>query len=225
MSMTRTLSWGLEYLCYQRALADFILALSPASTLEVGCGDGVLIGTLSKSISRCKGVDLDARALAFASAFYPNVEFAAEDAKFVKENFDVVVAAEVLEHVPDDGVHEFLKTLCDRLNPQGHLVISVPTTVVPVNRKHYRHYDIKRLKEEVFGALQADVELTDVQYVYKHSLLLSFYVKVCFNRFWTFEPHFLRRAIWNYVWRKRKAASESNGRHLIAIFRKRHRAA
>jgi len=40
----RRLRWGLEYLCHLRHLAEVIAGLQVSSVLDVGCGDGRLLG-------------------------------------------------------------------------------------------------------------------------------------------------------------------------------------
>ena len=137
----RDLQWGFEYLCYLKYAKEIVESLRPSSVLDVGCGTGRFIGLLGDSIHRKVGVDLSERAIAFAKAFHAatkdaGIDFHATDASCIAGDFDVVTAIEVLEHIPDAEVPGFLQTLMSRAKSGGHVLLSVPTTNCPLNRKH-----------------------------------------------------------------------------------------
>jgi len=193
------------------------MELKPGSILEVGCGDGRLIGSLATPGVQCVGVDLSARAIAFAQAFFPHVDFRVADVATLPETFDVVAAVEVLEHIPDDHLATFMSATMARVRKGGHLIISVPTTCMALNRKHYRHYDLDLLLKHVkLGA--HNVELESSQFVFRNSTVFAMLSKFLFNRVWSFEIHALRRVLWRMALRNVRADSTS-GRHLVAAFR------
>ncbi len=148
---TRTLGWGLKYLCYLQHILLDIESLRPESILDVGCGDGRLLGMVAGS-SRKLGIDLSERAVGFARVFHPSIEYKVGSVAELVENFDVVTMIEVLEHVPDASVATVLKAVYERLNPGGTLIISVPTTVVKTLAKHYRHYTASLLRQQLESA-------------------------------------------------------------------------
>jgi SAM-dependent methyltransferase len=215
----RILDWGYEYLCYLRHLKEVVEGLQASSVLEVGCGDGRFIGMLAPQIPRRVGVDLSVRAIRFAKAFHPEVEFRAADAATLDETFDVVAAIEVLEHIPDEEISSFLRLLEERATPGGHVVISVPTTVLAVHRKHYRHYDLDLFRRQL-AASGADLKIERVDYVYKLRRWFQLFLKFTINRWWMIEFHALSSVTWRYVWTRLRKAGPRTGKHLVVMMRK-----
>ena len=215
----RLLDWGFEYLCYTRHVRELVESLSPSSVLDVGCGDGGVVGTLGPAIGRRVGVDISEQAIRFARAFHPEVEFLAIDVQQLEETFDVVLAVAVLEHIPDHQVSTFLKALEQRANNDGYVIILVPTTVFRVRKKHYRHYDLSLLEKQLE---EADVHLTitNVDYVYRQSRLVKHYCKLTHNHVCFMEPRTLNRLIWNHVWKRLRRTDEQHGKHLVVVLRK-----
>lgn len=211
---TRSLRWGREYLCYLLYLADRVRALAPASLLDVGCGDGRLLSILVEHVAECHGVDLSTSAIRFARAFVPKAHFAERAADSLERTFDVVTAIEVLEHIPDDGVAAFLRTLAARCRPGGTVLLSVPTTNVPLNRKHYRHYDEALLRQQLADS-GAPLLVRDVDFVYRQPGWLRWLDRATDNRHFRLEITALDRALWNHVWRRLRQASASDGHHLV----------
>jgi 2-polyprenyl-3-methyl-5-hydroxy-6-metoxy-1,4-benzoquinol methylase len=218
---TRTLGWGLEYLCNLKHIRDLIENLSPKSVLDIGCGDGRLLGMLSEKIPRRIGIDLSERAIGFAKAFHPDIEFRVADASDLDETFDLALTMEVLEHVPDEQISGFLRGLFERVNKGGHVILSVPTIAFPVQTKHYRHYEIALLKSQLRDA-GVTMKIGQVEYIFKQDFPLFFGMidKLTQNRWWTLEADFFRKLLWRYIWEKHRFATEKNGRHLITVLKK-----
>lgn len=213
----RQMPWGLEYLCYLNHLVAEVNRRLPGSILDVGCGDGRFLGLLGEKITRRLGIDLSARAIGFARAFHPHIDYRCAALEEIEEIFDLVTAIEVLEHIPDDQLNGFIKALADRIKSGGELLISVPTTVVPVNRKHYRHYTIKLLREQLqsgpFKFVKAD-------YIYRHHHLFELILRLFNNRLWTLNSALIRRYLWQFTQKRIAPATPGDGRHLVALFNK-----
>lgn len=216
----RVLKWGFEYLCYQRHIVGIVQSYSPMSVLEVGCGDGYFIGSLGREIACRVGVDFSEKAIAFARAFHPEVSFQAGDAAAIDREFDVVVAIEVLEHIPDEEVHAFLRTLFARTKDGGRVVISVPSVVLPLNKKHYRHYTADLLCAQVAEACP-DGRKLKVEYICRIPWWVSLYDRLTVNRHWMLDVSVVSSWIWRVLWRKHRLADASGGRHIVAVFEKR----
>ena len=217
-AITRSLTWGYEYLCYLQHLADSIRELRPASVIDVGCGDGALLGLLANSGIQITGVEKSTRAIAFARAFYPELDFRCLDAQELHETFDVVVASEVLEHVPDNQVSSFIQMLGGLVNPFGHVIITVPTRNVPLNPKHYRHYDEELIMQTIHES-GSSLKVIDVYYVFKRTVVYNLLRRLSCNSHWSINSAIARRFVWRYVWNRARHASAHDGCHMVVYLR------
>jgi 2-polyprenyl-3-methyl-5-hydroxy-6-metoxy-1,4-benzoquinol methylase len=93
---------------FHGALDELWATAAPESLLDVGCGEGVLTLEWAERLGdgRVVGIDLaDPKLRAeWARRSRPNLEFRAEEAtrlSFGDDEFDMVAAIEVLEHVPE----------------------------------------------------------------------------------------------------------------------------
>jgi 2-polyprenyl-3-methyl-5-hydroxy-6-metoxy-1,4-benzoquinol methylase len=113
---------------FEGTLEELFRRASPASLLDVGCGEGVLTHQWAQRIDgRVVGIDLDDPQLheEWKGRQCPNLEYMvmkAENLPFADREFDVATAIEVLEHVPDPEhtVSEMARVA------SGHLIVSVP---------------------------------------------------------------------------------------------------
>lgn len=214
----RYLDWGFDYLACQLHVKQFVESQNINSVLEVGCGDGAIIGSISKNITQCRGIDLSERAIKQAKAFYPDIKFSTENTDEIKEKFDAVIAIEVLEHIPDDEVNSFLLSLGKKTNKGGYMYISVPSINLPLYKKHYRHYDVNLLKSQIDQS-GLDVEFIELRYFRSPVLFEDTYKRLTNNRFWMGEIHPVRRYIWKKIINSLEIVNESNAQHVIAILK------
>ncbi|HWF71877.1 MAG TPA: class I SAM-dependent methyltransferase [Solirubrobacteraceae bacterium] len=115
---------------FEGALAALFARASPASVLDVGCGEGILTHRWAEQLGerRVVGIDLEDPKLRaeWATRQRPNLEYlgiaAAERLPFAAGEFDLAAAIEVLEHVPDPR-----QTLAEMARVSArHLLVSVP---------------------------------------------------------------------------------------------------
>ena len=113
---------------------DHLIALSRSDlkerVLDFGGGNGVLAPTLSERYREMVCVDLQPQMLerVVQERQLRNVTIRAEDlfsAKLEAETFDTVIAADVLEHIPD--FVSVVKELRRLLKPGGELLVSAPS--------------------------------------------------------------------------------------------------
>ena len=95
---------------FEATLAELFAMSDPRSLLDVGCGEGVLVHEWAAQIApaRVVGLDLEEASIQAGWAQRPadNLEYRIMDVSqqglpFAEDEFDVVTAIEVLEHVPD----------------------------------------------------------------------------------------------------------------------------
>jgi 2-polyprenyl-3-methyl-5-hydroxy-6-metoxy-1,4-benzoquinol methylase len=114
---------------FERTLDDLFTQADPASILDVGCGEGVLVQQWAQRLGdrRVVGIDLEDPSIQaeWAKRQAPNLEYRvmkAENLPFADGEFDMASAIEVLEHVPDPA-----HTVAEMARVAGRwLLVSVP---------------------------------------------------------------------------------------------------
>lgn len=215
-SLCRRMDWGLEYLCYQLHIREKVVAMNVNSVLEVGCGDGHFLGSLPSDIKLKAGIDLSERAVAFAKALHPHCKFMTTELHNLKERYDVIAAIEVLEHIPEADIGAFFKDVNERLNENGRFIVSVPTTVIPLNKKHYRHYTLELLSADL-RASNTGMGIVEHEYVYSEPFWLKHLQRLQRNRFFHLEIKALMRVVWRIIWNRYRVADKKDGFHLVAV--------
>jgi len=90
-------------------VAQEIRRIAPRSVLEFGCGEGLLLQALETRGVRLQdytGIDLRADAIAAARLLHPQRRFERADLfdwPGVPGGYDLVIASQVLEHLPEPG--------------------------------------------------------------------------------------------------------------------------
>ncbi len=114
---------------FESTLDELFERCAPASLLDVGCGEGVLVHRWAKRLGerRVVGIDLEEESIqaGWAERTAPNLEYRvmlAQDLPFAENEFDVATAIEVLEHVPDPEHTVSEMARC----AERHLLVSVP---------------------------------------------------------------------------------------------------
>jgi SAM-dependent methyltransferase len=218
ISLSRSAKWGFGYLCTLTHVRELILSNKPSSLLDVGCGDGRFTGMISEDIDRCLGVDLSERAISIAKALRPEIDFRATNVAAIEEGFDVVVAIETLEHVPDSGISAFVQALESRLNPGGRLVITVPSTNHPMQPKHYRHYDASLLQNQVEQSSQ-NLKLESIEYINRIYFPMRILLALHYNKLWVAEVKPLLQLYWKFYLNKMRQADSDDGTNVVGVFR------
>jgi SAM-dependent methyltransferase len=207
------LKWGLEYLAYSALIKSIINQTSPQSMLDIGCGDGRLLTDLSNIPIRI-GCDVSTRAMAMGAAMTREVEFRPLH-EIGNRKFDCVSAIEVLEHVPDLDEVPFLRMAYSHVSQGGRLIVSVPSIIRPVHKKHYRHYSRETLHERIYKSLGTRVEITMYD-VYKPKSLIEFYIRATCNRHWVMSISWIEKLILKRLI-SAGATQPGTGAHLVAV--------
>jgi SAM-dependent methyltransferase len=128
------------------------------SLLEIGCGTGFVLGGLARAAPQLEltGTDIHPEALAIARTRSKAAlhQMDARDIPYVDE-FDVVGAFDVIEHIPEDT--EVLAQLRRAVRPGGGIVVTVPQhpwlwSDFDERAHHQRRYRRSELVEKVSRA-------------------------------------------------------------------------
>lgn len=132
-------------------LAGLVAGLHFDSVLDVGCGDGSLAVFLRERFGKeTFGLEHDSDRPRLADRLDGFYGMSIESSR-PGRSFGLVVATEVLEHIPDDAAAlRNIRAVCS-----GHLAVTVPAG--PIRRTdrhmgHVRHYTLEGLREKVEAA-------------------------------------------------------------------------
>ena len=220
------ISWGLEYYSYVSFVIEYFEKILKNKNIEniaeVGCGDGKILLELAMRYEDIlfEGFDLSKRAVLFANAFsygFDNLKFFDHDFKNSKKKYDVILCIETLEHIPDDEINDFLKTINNNLKNDGILLLTVPTTNLKLHPKHYRHYNIDLLKKHT----ELYFNLKEVQFIHNfNSVKTRILNGLLINNIVILNNYKLRASIIKYYKENLRGANSTNAAHLFAVFEK-----
>ncbi len=131
-------------------LLNQYLPAPPQPILDAGCGTGAMLCDL-QALGPVVGLDIESQALALARTRgdFPLVQARLEALPFQSEQFQLVTALDVLEHLPDE--RPALQEIRRVLRPDGVLIATVPAyswlwSRHDVALHHYRRYTARRLR-------------------------------------------------------------------------------
>jgi 2-polyprenyl-3-methyl-5-hydroxy-6-metoxy-1,4-benzoquinol methylase len=116
----------LEHHSLYRKIDRILKDVPPGRVLEIGCLDGRFLEQLRLRGWDVFGVDIQPQEAQWI------IEYDASYPLPFDEEFDVVVAAEVVEHIVD--TEAFLDNCADVLRPGGLLILTTPNLLFGVNR-------------------------------------------------------------------------------------------
>lgn len=128
--------------------------------LDVGCGSGISLLEAKALGATAFGIEADPNVKPIAAALGLTIHFGSlQDRPFPEQSFDLIVMNQVIEHLPDPDLA--LRTLCERLTPNGRMVLVFPNTASLWRRLsgnrwinwhipyHLHHFDRKSFKRMV----------------------------------------------------------------------------
>lgn len=163
----------------RRLLAKLLRELRPQRDwriLEVGSGTGANLPVLNGlGVRQVVACDYSVDALRYGRGVTPAVRVDACRLPFVSGSFDVVLAADVIEHIDDDRTA--LEEIARVLKPGGHLVLTVPAfpalwgpqDVVAHHRRRYR-------RSPLLGLLAAAGVAVHTSFHFNYLLFLPIYL-------------------------------------------------
>jgi len=100
---------------------------SGKKVLDIGCYDGTISERIARNQNVVYGVDYSPEAIELArkrGIIASCLDIEDEPLPFQKDFFDVIIAAEVIEHIFDTDI--FLKKIKSCLKPKGSLILTTP---------------------------------------------------------------------------------------------------
>lgn len=150
----------IRWLMWRRyeTIADFLGDMRGQAALEFGCGMGLFLPELNRRFERVFAIDLYpdyAKALNSRRGLGTTFADALDDVP--NADVDVIVAADVLEHIED--LPDYLEKFAAKLKPNGRLLVSGPTesALYKLGRMlagfggkgDYHHTNIDRLIDDI----------------------------------------------------------------------------
>lgn len=102
------------------------------NTLDLGCGGGFIAHVLSMIAKTSTGIDINAKAVAYARSRFPRPVFLCKSFTELLESdkqYDFIYSSEVIEHV--SNVNLFMSVLQHLAAPQAHIYITTPDSGHP----------------------------------------------------------------------------------------------
>lgn len=175
-----------------------------ARVLEIGCGVGVITKSIQKRAASVIALDISPANIDIARRFAaaPNTEFLTMDILADPSTldrfgeFDVVLVADVIEHVPTARYDRLFSTIERRLSNSGVVVMTYPT---PEHQEYLASHEPGAMqvideRVELDGLLRA-TELKPVYFQYKNIWRDNDYIHLVLSANRAYSPARLRRSL------------------------------
>lgn len=152
--------------------------------LDIGCGDGYGPDYLARVASRVTGIDYEEDIILKAQRKYilPNLKFLCMEAAnldFRDNSFDIICSFQVIEHIPENNLEQYLSEIKRVLKPEGVFYLSTlnlenniksPLTYEknPAHRKEFILLELRDLLSKAF----AKIEIYGLHPTLKHRFYL-----------------------------------------------------
>jgi SAM-dependent methyltransferase len=158
--------------------------IEEASVLDAGCGDGYGSAYLARFAKSVIGVDYDKKTVSLALEKYKagNLRYMHRDVTefdFKDNEFDFVCSFQVIEHIPEEKIFDYLKELKRVLKNNGRLYLSTPNLEKMMKNKltykknpaHCREFRFSELKDAL-SRVFSEFEIFGVYYTPKFMFYL-----------------------------------------------------
>ncbi len=213
------LRWGYEYMSYTNFVISFLKKENFSNHIDIGCGDGRFILEAQSVLknTRMTGVDYSEHAIRLASIMNPKGEYICGDiGSVLSQKYDAATLIEVLEHIPQTSIDDFVTSIANTLTARGKLIITVPSTNMKLNPKHFQHFD--RVKIE--NALNGVFKIIDFKYLNSASWLTRFIESFFVNRFFILKQRHLVNFLYKIYLKKCLLSNPKSGKRLFVVCEK-----
>ena len=220
-SLVRKYNYGFRYTCSMNFIISIIKKYNFKSLCDVGTGDGRLIYELSTHFEDkdIVGVDYSENAINLAKAMNPGLNFQKIDVgnRKIEKQFDLLTLIEVFEHIEPNKCINFVKSLNSILKSNGHLILTVPHSNVPLIKKHFQHFTASSLNmyfEKYFKVKQ-------IVYIEKRNIIEFAINKLLINKYIILNHKYLLRSIYKYYCNHLFFAEENKCGRILMVLEKR----
>jgi 2-polyprenyl-3-methyl-5-hydroxy-6-metoxy-1,4-benzoquinol methylase len=215
-------SWGINYVATIQFMLEKLSKFHFNSIVDIGCGDGRFTSEVAQIFPNRKvvGIDYSEKAINLAKAMNPSISYINTDIRRDnrEDNYDIAILMEVLEHIPLDEVNDFMKRVSDLLSNEGLLFITVPHCNKPVEYKHFQHFSIDSLLNQV-QKFFVPCEIIPFE---KISIKKQMIDKILLNRFFILNNNFVLNYLYAYYKKNLFIATgESDCKRIFLIAKKR----
>jgi SAM-dependent methyltransferase len=170
-----------SYLVKRQVILDHFPKCEGKRILEVGCGCGDLLHVLERRGYQGIGIDISDEALAVAVAGLSGdgMQVLRCTPDELNEEFDVVIASEVMEHYQDDV--SFLLQLRNRLRDRGCLLLTVPAHMKDWGPNDSLCGHVRRYEREALFMLLNSTGFSDIV-IYSYGVPIYNFMKPFYDR-------------------------------------------
>jgi len=141
-------------------IKDLVNQAKPGSLLDIGCGTGSLLLSLSSKVDSITGIDLSEKAVKHCRQIMPQANFVEGEAtqlRFADNSFDLVLALDVIEHVSEDK--SVISEAYRVLKPGGRLILSAPAFPWLFSQRDSAAGHLRRYRRSELVSLLKDSDL------------------------------------------------------------------
>ncbi|WP_018410939.1 class I SAM-dependent methyltransferase [Methyloversatilis thermotolerans] len=119
---------------YQRIFGNFLPNDKSARIVDLGCGPGSIVWWLQqRGYDNASGIDISQEQVDVAHGLGVRSVVQGDIFEFLRmeEEYDMLFARDVLEHMDKESAYQFVKLSQTRLKPGGRLILQVPNAESP----------------------------------------------------------------------------------------------
>jgi cyclopropane fatty-acyl-phospholipid synthase-like methyltransferase len=205
-----------QYIAAINFLLSKINEIDFKNLLDIGCGDGKYLYEISKKYPSklFVGIDYSEQAILFATAMSPKIKFICGDiTKNTIGKFDLIILIETLEHIKPELIPNFIKEIHSHMEPNGKLIVTVPSTNVPTSPKHYQHFNLKSLENSLSPYFKTE-KYFFVNKITKEARVIK---SLLVNRFFALNYEPILNKLFKYYESKLYEGDEENCQNIFII--------
>lgn len=207
--------WGYQYAATINFLLEKLNNTNFLKVLDIGCGDGRLVREVKNKFpdKTVKGIDISQSAINLARTLNPNFEFEVQDIvkeSKIEEKYDVILLVEVIEHIEQNKLKQFLSKAIDYLQVGGYIFITTPSKNKKISKKHFQHFTMNGLVD----LLGLKIEILENHFLHNIDKRFSYMTKILYNDYFILNYKPLLNQIFNYYCKNCFEDFSGNGHRL-----------